>query len=299
MNISIKKLKNGFEIPVFGIGTWLMGSENDNNIPLHSYSNKKDIDAIKTALDLGVAHIDTAEAYAQGATEELVGEAIKNYERKKLFLVSKVKLDNLSYQGIKQALTNSLERLRTDYLDLYLMHRCPPKDKFEECVRAMNELVDEGLVKNIGLSNTNTEHTKQLCKLTKHPFVVNQVHLNLQFREPEKDGLLKFCQKNDIFLEAWRPVNKGALTKTGIDVTKKGIPILDEMCNKYNKTPAQISINWLISQKNIITIAKSTDVNHLKDNLGALNWEMEQEDIEKLTKEFPNQKFVSDTVPLA
>ena len=215
-----------------------------------------------------------------------------------MFLVSKVSFNNLSYAVIKQSISNSLNRIGTDYLDLSLMHRCPPLDKMEECVKAMNELVEQGLVKNIGLSNTNTEHTKQLCSLTKYPFVVNQVHYNLQFREPEKDGLLEFCQKNDILFEAWRPVNKGALTKSGTDITKNGIGILDLLCKKYNRTPAQISINWLMSQENIVTIAKSSKIEHLKENLGAIGWEMDKEDIEKLRTGFPDQKFVSDTMPL-
>lgn len=291
MNIPNKKLKNGFEMPMFGIGTY--------NMAENSTLADQEMASIQTAIELGVSHIDTAEVYANGKTEKLVGEAIKNYDRKKLFLVSKVKYDNLYYRGIKTAIQNSLERLQTNYLDLYLMHRCPPLDKFEECVKAMNELADKGLVNYIGLSNTNTEHTKMLCKISKHPFVVNQVHLNLQFREPEKDGFLEYCQTNGIFLEAWRPVNKGSLTKSGVNITKPGIPILDEMCKKYGKTPAQISINWLISQQNITTLAKSSNIEHLKENLGALSWKMEKEDIKKLKDGFPDQKFISDTVCLS
>ena len=299
MQIPVKKLNNGFEMPVFGIGTYNVLAENDNNVFLPDSDWQKEISILCEAIELGVTHIDTAESYAQGNAEKLIGRAIKNYNRNKLFLVSKVKLDNLSYNGINSAVQNSLERMQTNYLDLYLMHRCPPLDKFEECVKAMNELIEKGLVKNIGLSNTNTLHTKMLSKISKYPFVVNQVHLNLQFREPEKDGLVNFCQKNDMLLEAWRPVNKGALTKSGVNITKPGISLLDEMCKKYNKTPAQISINWLISQNNIITLAKSSNIEHLKENLGSFGWSMNPEDIEKLKTEFPDQKFISDTVTLA
>jgi len=290
MNIPTKKLNTGFEMPVFGLGTYGMGE---------GAGDQKEINAIKTAVEAGISHIDTAEVYANGHCEELVGEAIKNYDRRKLFLVSKVAQHNLSYRGINQAIQDSLTRLQTDYLDLYLMHRCPGEDKFEETTQAMNELVDQNIVKYIGISNVNAEHTKALCALTKHPFVVNQVHYNLQFREPVSDGLLEFCQSRDMFLEAWRPVNKGDNNKSGTNITKQGIDILDEMCKKYKKTPAQIAINWLISQKNVITLAKSTNIDHLKENLGAIGWDMEPEDINHLGKEFPDQKFVSDTVPLA
>lgn len=110
-------------------------------------------------------------------------------------MVSKVAEQHLNYREIKNAIQNSLRRLETEYLDLYLMHRCPSETNFKAAVQAMNELIEEGLVKHIGLSNTNTEHTKRLCALSKYPFVANQVHYNLQFREPEKDGLLDYCQK--------------------------------------------------------------------------------------------------------
>lgn len=300
MTIPTKKLKNGFEMPVFGIGTYnILGENNTDNFS--EQKRQDEINSIKKALELGVSHIDTAESYANGQVEEVVGEAIADFKREKLFLVSKIKKQNLDRgeKGIREAINGSLARLKTSYLDLYLMHRCPKEALFKECVRTMNELVDEGLVKYIGLSNTNTKHTEMLCLLTKHPFVVNQVHLNLQFREPENDGLVEYCQQNDIMVEAWRPVNKGSLSKSGTDITKPGVDILDQMCAKYNKTPAQISINWLISQKNITAIAKSSNQSHLIDNLGALGWQMRPEDIERLSKEFPNQQFISDTVALA
>ncbi len=289
MLIPSKKLHNGFSFPVLGLGTYTMGEEDETN----------DIQAIKSAIELGITHIDTAEVYTQGHCEEIIGQAIKGYDRKRLRLVSKVASHHLHYQGIIDAVKRSLERLQTDYLDLYLMHRCPELDLFEECVQAMNELVDQGLVKDIGLSNTNRVHTQALQRLSQHPFVVNQVHYNLQIREPEVDGLVEYCQKNDTFLMAWRPVNKGLLNKSGVNLTTPGIELLDELSEKYHKTPAQVAMNWLISQTNVITLVKSSNLLHLKENIGAVNWVMETGDIEKLRKEFPNQLPTSDTVRLA
>ena len=292
MVIPTKKLKNGFEMPVFGLGTYAMGQGSPED-------DQKDISAITASIKLGITHIDTAEVYSNGHTEELVQKGIEDFDRKKLFLVSKAEASHLNHADIKHALKNSLKRLGTNYLDLYLMHRCPEEGKFKETVFAMNELVEEGLVRYIGLSNTNTEHTKRLCALSRHPFVANQVHYNLQFREPQKDGLVEYCQKNDMMLIAWRPVNKGSLTKSGVDITRSGIKILDAMCEKYHKTPAQIAINWLVTQSNITTIAKSSNPQHLKENLGGIGWRMDDADVEILKKEFPDQRFLSDTVPLA
>lgn len=288
MTIPTKTLKNKFTMPVYGFGTWMMGGgfnrDPDND-------DEADIKAIKTAIEEGITHIDTAESYAEGYAEKLVAEAIKGYDRSKLFLVSKVKPENLKYDDLIRSAKASLERLQTNYLDLYLIHRPNPAIPLKETMRAMDTLVEEGLIKYIGISNFSVATTEEAQSYTKYKIVANQVHYNLKFREPEQSGLLDYCQKKDIMLIAWRPVQKGLLVG-------KGIQILDEMARKYAKTPAQIAINWLISQPNVVTLSKTTSIAHLKENLGAVGWEMEEEDIEKLRKEFPGQEDISDAVPL-
>jgi len=281
-------------MPIFGLGTWMMGGGNE---PDPKSDNSKDLELISSALKLGITHIDTAEVYAAGTAEKIVGEAIHKSDRSKLFIASKVQKEHLNYKNIKTALTDSLKRLGTVYLDLYLMHRCPEENKFKECVLAMNELVDEGLVKNIGLCNTNLEHTKRLCELSKHPITATQVHYSLRFREPESSGLLEYCQKNDILLIAWRPLGMGVL-KRG-KVVLENISLIKELCEKYQKSPVQIALNWLFSQPNVVTLTKTSNINHLEENLGSVGWEMEWEDREKLRAKFPNQQQISDTIPLA
>jgi len=144
----------------------------------------------------------------------------------------------------------------------------------------------------IGVSNFNTKSLQAAQKVSEAPIVVNQVHYNLIFREAEHNGLLQYCQENDIFLEAWRPVEKGILTSLNTEVINK-------IAKKYEKTAAQIAINWLISQPNVITLAKSSNPEHLEENLGSVGWELSKEDIEILQKNFPNQQEVSDCVPLS
>jgi len=121
--------------------------------------------------------------------------------------------------------------------------------------------------------------------------VTNQVHYNLIYREPEASGLLDYCQQNDVILTAWRPVQKGILAKNDADLVNK-------MGGKYVKTPAQIAINWLISQKNVVSLSKMSNPEHLKENLGAVGWSLEPKDIELLKNDFPGQQSVSDRVPL-
>lgn len=288
MIIPTKKLKNGFEIPVYGLGTWQMGGR---EIRDPNNDDKADIQAIKDAIDLGITHIDTAESYADGYAEILVGKAIKNYAREKLFLVSKVKADHLKYGELISSCKASLERLDTPYLDMYLIHFPNPNIPIEETMRAMDDLFQQGLIKNIGVSNFNVSELKKAQSYTKNNIVANQLHLNLKYREAERKGILKYCQKYDVMLIAWRPLQKGILLEN-----KENLVV--ELAKKYQKTPAQIAINWLISQNNVVTLSKTRDVEHLKENLGAVGWQMDKKDIEKLRNDYPKQEDVSDAVPL-
>jgi diketogulonate reductase-like aldo/keto reductase len=286
--IPSKTLANGFSMPVFGLGTWKMGGAMERDF---SNDDASDVTAIERAVAAGIRHIDTAEMYAGGHAEELVAEGIKGVDRSGLFLVSKVMPQNLAYDDVLRAAEGSLKRLKTDYLDLYLVHKPNPEIPMEGTFRAMTKLVDEGLVKHIGVSNFATQRWKDAQALTPHPLVTNQVHYSLHCREPEHAGLLDYCVVEDRLLTAWRPV-------MWMDETADAA-MLDGMCEKYGKTRSQIAINWLISQERIVTIAKMRSPKHLEENLGALGWEMGKDDIELLRREYPHQMSVSDAVPLA
>jgi len=282
MDIPMKRLNSGFEMPVFGIGTWRMGGD----FYKHTNNNDKaDIKAIQSALDLGITHIDSSELYAHGHTEELVGVAIKKFDRKKLFICTKVSPLNLQYKDLIQSAKKSLQRYQIDYLDLYLIHFPNRNISFEVTMPALDKLVDSGLIRYFGVSNFTVEQMKEAQSFAYHKIVANQYQYNLIFREPEKNGLLEYCQKNDIILIAWRPIRDTIAFKSDFD-------LFDSMCKKYKKTPIQMAINWLISQLNVVTLAKSRNIEHLKENLGAIGWQINKEDIEILREEFPNQKEI-------
>lgn len=288
MNIPTKKLQSGFEMPVYGLGTWEMGGRKERDL---NNNDDADIAAIRVAIDLGITHIDTAEIYADGYTEQLLGKAIRGCERSKLFLVSKVQAVNMGYENVLSSCKKSLECIGTPYLDLYLLHRYNPEFDLKRTMQALDELVAEGLVRNIGVANFSKERLAEAQGYTNNKIVCDQVHYNLEFREPERNGLVEYCQANDIFLVAWRPLGKGNLLGE--------VPLIaQEMSRKYDKTSAQIAINWLISQGNVLTLSKTRNVAHLHENLGALEWTMEEEDIERIRKEYPGQKDISDVVPL-
>lgn len=290
MKIPTKKLKNFFEIPEYGLGTWQMGGRYERDM---ANDDRADIEAIEYAIEKGIIHIDTAEGYAAGHAEELIAVAIKekNIDRSRIFIVSKVPSEHQGYDGTISACKRSLKRLKTDYLDLYLLHDYGDGFPLNETVKALCELKDQGLVRNIGVSNFGIKHLKEAQSYSKYPIVCNQVHYNVRVREAEQSGLLQYCQENDIILIAYRPIEKGNLF---IETPS----VVQEMCKKYGKTFAQISINWLISQPNVVTIAKTRDPAHLEENLGAVGWRMKKEDVEKLRNEFPGQLTVSDVIPL-
>src|SRR3989344_5308838 len=145
-----KKLSNGLKIPAIAIGTCLIGG-NDYGPPDYSHDEEY-IKVIKDSIKLGFNHIDTAEMYGGNHTEELIGKAIKGFDRKKLFITTKVSPENLRYKDLINSAKNSLKRLETNYIDLYLIHRPNPEISIEETMKAMNFLVDNNLVKNIGVS---------------------------------------------------------------------------------------------------------------------------------------------------
>ena len=290
MKIPLKKLKNGEGMPEFGIGTWHMGGDwYEYN---KGYDATADVAALKKAIDLGVTHFDTAEGYGGGQSEEILGKAIKNYDRSELFIVSKVGADHFKHDDLIESCKTSLKNLKTDYLDIYLMHWYSENVALAETIGALDELVDQGLIKSIGVSNFGVKSLQQAQKLSKHPIVCNQVHYNLGSREPETHGLLEYCQQNDVLLSAWRPVGKGDLLKNPPEVVM-------DLCKKYNKTPAQIAINWLTSQDNVVTLVKTSSLVHLEENLGAVGWYLEPDDVELLRREYPDQNKYSDAVNLS
>lgn len=289
MIIPTKTLSGGFSLPIFGLGTWMMGGAFTRDL---NNDDDRDIRAIQQAIRDGITHIDTAELYAAGHAEELVGQAIKNLNRANLFIVSKVWSDHLKYDDLINAVKRSLARLKSDYLDLYLIHKPSQTVPLRETMRAMDALVDTGLIKNIGVSNFTVPRMQEAHSYTKNKIVATQVHYNLMFREPEVKGVLQYCQENEIFIIAWRPVEKGLLVL-------KGNQLVGGLCQKYDKTPAQIAINWLISQPFVVTLSTMRSPEHLKENLDALDWRMSKEDVELIRDNFPNQQKISNRVPLS
>lgn len=234
-----------------------------------------------------MSHIDTAEMYGCGHSEELVGEAISGFDRKGLFITTKVSPEYLRYNDLIASAKASLRRLRTEYIDLYLIHMPNPEISVKETMKAFDFLVESGLIRHIGVSNFSVEQMKEAQTHTQEKIVANQIEYNLlatnqgMLTSNMESKIIPYCQENEIVVIAWCPLARGRLLRPGFK-------ILDELAEKYYRTQAQIAINWSISKKSVVTIPKASNVKHLKENLGAIGWSLDKKDTSRLDSELGN-----------
>jgi diketogulonate reductase-like aldo/keto reductase len=288
-SISSVTLNNGFSLPRIGFGTWQMGNKTAYG---PGDNHEAEMSIISSAVNHGMTHIDTAELYGNGYVEEMIATSLSGLDRSSYLLTSKVKGQNASKKAMRRSLENSLKRLKTDYLDLYLIHWRTEGIDLQESIEALNEMVNLGLAKNIGVSNFHPDTLAKAQSFSKHPLVANQVQYNMKHREAEDNKLLDYCQENDTVLIAWGPMHP-------LNAEITSLPLMTELCQKYNKSPGQIAINYLTSQKNVCTLAKTTSEKHLIENIEAVNFSLEKEDWERIKNEFPDQVMLSDSMPMS
>jgi diketogulonate reductase-like aldo/keto reductase len=246
------------QIPKVGFGTWTIGGETSPD----PSSDERTLAALRSALELGYTHFDTAEYYAAGHAEELLGRAVREMglARETLFIASKVSPEHLKYEDVLRCCENSLRRLGMDYLDLYLIHWPTRGMKLEESFRALNQLVREGKVRYLGVSNFNLKLLKQSVALCETPLLTNQVSYSIPDQTYAKNGVLEYCQQNDILLTAYTPVKHRNI---------KSNPVLRAIAQARGATPAQIALAWLTTQQRVITIPMSANPQHQAENLAA------------------------------
>ena len=264
-----QSLPGGGQVPVLGLGTWKVGG---GSSPDYSQDDRA-LRGLHAALEMGYAHIDTAEMYADGHTEELVGRVIQGYNRAGLFITSKVWPSNLAYQAVLGACRSSLERLRTDYLDLYLIHWPNEAIPLEETFGALNELVQQGLVRHLGVSNFNLEQLDRARKLSETPLATNQVPYSLYNRRYARNGVLDACQDAGMILTAYTPIEKGGVVNDSEVVA---------VAEQVGFSPVQVALAWLINQPGVIAIPMSMNPGHLEQNLRAADLELPPDAMGKL-----------------
>lgn len=257
------QLANGVEIPMVGFGTW---QTPDGEVAEES---------VFAAIKAGYRHIDTAAAYKN---EESVGRGIKRsgVPREELFITTKLWNDSHSYELAKKAIDESLEKLGLDYLDLYLIHWPNPiafRDNWQEANagawRAMEEAVDAGKIRAIGVSNFHAHHLDELLKTARIKPVVNQIFLNPSDLQPE---VTTYNQEHDILSEAYSPLGTGKIFE---------VPELKEIAGKYNKSVAQVVLRWSL-QHGFLPLPKSVHEDRIKENAEIFDFEITPEDMQKI-----------------
>jgi diketogulonate reductase-like aldo/keto reductase len=264
----------GVSVPKIGFGTWKIGGDSYPDLKRDPVS----LTALRTALEVGYTHFDTAEVYADGHSEELLGRAIReaNIRPEELFITTKVDPAHLQYEQVLRSCEKSLSRLHMDYIDLYLIH-WPPRSatQLDDAFRGLNQLVREGKVKHLGVSNFNVKLLKQAQSLSKTPILTNQVPYRLPDRTYVNNGVLEYCQQNDILLTAHSPVKF-----RNLPVNKT----LRSIADAHSATPFQIALAWLVAQPRVITIPMSLNPNHIRENFEAAEIEISQTEFETLSK---------------
>lgn len=263
----------GVVLPAIGQGTWYMGE--------NAGYRRAEVSALRAGVDLGLTLIDTAEMYADGGAEEVVGEAL-NGLREHVFLVSKVYPWNAGGQKAIAACEASLRRLKTDYLDLYLLH-WSGNFSFAETVKSMETLMAQGKIRRWGVSNLDVDDMQALWQIPGgRQCATNQVLYHLASRGIEYD-LLPWCQQHQLPVMAYSPLAQAGRLRSGL----LNHQVVNEIAHAHNASVAQILLAWVISHHGVMAIPKAASVEHVQQNAAALSITLSAQELAALDKAYP------------
>lgn len=252
-SIPTRMLPSGDPLPIVGYGTWDL-----DDADVH--------DVLPTALDAGYTHVDTAEGYQN---EGAIGDVIAEHDRNDLFLTSKVLPSNLHYESLLAALDGSLDRLGVDALDLYLVHWPNPAISIRDTLRALERAHEEGLVRNVGVSNFSVYQLKFVRRIAEVPIAAHQIEFHPWYVRPD---LLDYCQAHDIVVQAAAPLARAAILDD---------PVVVDIAETHDVMPAQVVLRWAV-EKDVVVLPKSTTPAHIRTNLDLFDWALDAEDTERL-----------------
>jgi diketogulonate reductase-like aldo/keto reductase len=269
-SIRTTKLLGGETVPVLGQGTWRMGDD--------ASKRKAEVAALRTGIELGMTLIDTAEMYANGGAEKVVGEAIAG-RREQVFVVTKFYPQNATRERMAAACDRSLRRLNIEQIDLYLLH-WRGDVPLKETLAGFDDLLAAKKIRYAGVSNFDVDDMTELARLKNglERIVTNEVLYNLERRGIEWD-LLPWMRKRHRPAIAYSPVEEGLLTGSH--------PVLKRVADRHDATPAQIALAWVIRQDGVIAIPKAADQKHVRENRGAADIKLTKRDLSELDESFP------------
>lgn len=295
--------KTDLKVSHIGLGTLAFGHK------WKGIQNKEEIfDCLNYALDNGINLLDTAEEYSGGRTEEYIGEVLKERgDREDIVIVTKVSQHHLSYKDVLKSANHSLEKLQTDYLDVYLVHWPNTYSPISETMKAMDELLAEGKIKYVGVSNFPNSLVKEANdQLQNGEIIVNELEYNLIKRNIEKE-IIPFLRQQKIAMITYYPLMSGYLTtnydenyefpdndfrkhwelyrhKENFERTKELFSSLREIAKNHEVTPAEVAINWLLKDDDIIPIPGAKKKSHIESNIHATEWRLSKDEVAQLSK---------------
>lgn len=280
MTMRYKKLGNSqIEVSVIGQGCMGIGGY----LSTDTKNDAECLRSLKLGIDLGMTFIDTAEGYGSGHSEELVGQAVQGM-RDKVCIATKVSPENLSYSSVIGAAEGSLRRLNTDYIDLYQIHWPNPGIPVSETMKAIERLIHDGKIRHIGVSNFSLREVKEASEaLFSNAIASIQVEYNLFDRSIE-ENILPYCEQEGITTIAYSPLDQGRIGSSDNKSTE-----FQTIADKYNKTTAQITLNWLISHPTVIVIPKASSERHIRENAGAADFQLSDEDLNRINRIFTSK----------
>ena len=263
---------HSLQIPKIGFGTWTIGGQ---SAPDPTVDESSEL-ALRSALDIGYRHFDTAESYAGGHAEEILGKVVREMHvpREHLFITSKVSPDHLHPEDVLRSCENSLRRLQMDYLDLYLIHWPHSGMNLAETFQALNQLVRAGKVRWLGVSNFNLKLLKQAAALSETPLLTNQVPYSLPDQTYIRNGVLEYCQQNDILLTAYSPLKHRYV---------KGNKVMKNIAQSRGVSTQQIALAWLTTQPRVISIPTSFNPQHQAENFAAADLVLSDAEMARLS----------------
>lgn len=260
--------KSGKQIHPIGIGTWGMGGAWEVD---HDHDQEA-IDAIRFSIAHGQNHIDTAQMYGQGHTDELVGKAIKGFKREDLFIADKLWKTHVGTGKVREAVEEMLAKHNADYLDVLYIHKAWDDAPWQEALPQIDELIDEGLVRYFGVSNFTIDQLKETAKISKHPITLNQILYNVLIRDEYSSTIKDFCSSNNIQMVAYRPLERGAVLDN---------KVVQSVAKSHGCTPGQVALAWLLHQ-DFYPIPKTKDQARIVENIESTHITLTKDDLEKL-----------------
>ncbi len=273
------KTKSGKTLFPIGIGTWNIGGTFTADPSAKykgaepSYDNEAaETDAIRYSISKGQNHIDCAELYGAFHTDEVVGKAIAGLEREDLYIADKLWKTSVGKDLVRATVEQMLKKLGTDYLDMLYIHAPWDEVNWQEAIPQIDELIDEGIVRDFGVSNFTVAEMEQSRKIAKHPIVANQMNYNVLYKDEVNQEFQDYCRENSIQLVAYQPVKRREVLDN---------KVIQDIAKAHNATAAQVALAWLLS-RDALPIPKAINKSHIDENIMATDIKLSAQDLELL-----------------